>query len=476
MKKTTLLLTTFFIASFAINVFAQKSDKNLKPAYRNGGFWDHWYISAGAGGQMYFGEDDNKAKIGDRISPAFQLSAGKWINHFIGARIQVGGLKLKGWNDGDSYQGLYRIKDDPNHPNGWTNIDPQLMNAIKSGHDNRVWKSARSSWSNVELPSEIIDQTTGIMYVDEFKGGEKGLLYLQDMRYIDAHIDAMINLTSAIRGYSPTRFFNYILYGGVGVAYEYGTENGLVSTTSFIPTAGMMFNFRLSNAFDLGLDLRGTIVDEAFDSHIGGESSSDYWAQEGYASATLNLIYKFKQREFEAVYEMDPTEIQQLNDRINALMIPAPIAVCPECPPAVAVTKTKVYLAPVHFPLDVHLVQRKEMYKVELAAKFLTDDAARTLHLEGYADRKTGNPKYNQGISERRVREVRRILVEKYGIDPNRLTVGWQGDVVQPFDINELNRAVLFIGDEEVAGAPGSAPVSPNATTSQPINTNNLYK
>jgi len=113
------------------------------------------------------------------------------------------------------------------------------------------------------------------------------------------------------------------------------------------------------------------------------------------------------------------------------------------------VTKTRVFLPPVHFPLDVHLVQKREVYKVELAAKYLDEDQSRTLHLEGYADRKTGNPKYNQGISERRVREVRRWLVEKYGIDPNRLTIGWQGDLKQPFDVNELNRAVLFIGDDD---------------------------
>lgn len=401
---------------------------------------------------MYFGEDDNKAEIKDRISPSFQISAGKWITHFFGARVQVGGMKLKGWNDGDSYSGLYRIKNDPSHPNGWINVDPQLINSLNQGHDNRVWTNARSAWSNVELPAEIFDKTTGQMYVDRYKGGEKGLLYLQDLRYFDAHIDFMFNLTSAIRGYSSTRFFNLIPYAGIGFAREYGTENGLVQDNSFIPVAGIMFDFRLSKAWNIGLDVKGTVVQESFDSHIGGETSSNYWTQEGYASAVLALTYKFKQREFEVVYEMDPNEVQQLNDRINALLIPAPIPVCPECPPAVEVTREKIYLAPVHFPLDVHLVQTKEMYKVELAAKFLTDDASRSLHLEGFADRKTGNRQYNQGISERRVREVRRLLVEKYNIDPSRLTIGWQGDLKQPFDVNDLNRAVLFIGDDETLG------------------------
>ncbi|MCL1943320.1 MAG: OmpA family protein [Candidatus Azobacteroides sp.] len=478
MKKTTLLLTTFFIASIAISAFAQENKKNLRPVYRNGGFWDHWFISAGAGGQMYFGEDDNKAQIKDRISLSLQLAAGKWINHFIGARLQIGGLKLKGWNDGIA--GEYRVKD-PDYPyqqtQGLSPLDPQIGSSIET--DNRKWTTPRRKG----LPTLYSEYPWNTAAGDPMFGlhggreGENGELYLQDLRYFDAHVDFLFNITSAIRGYSPTRFFNLIPYLGVGFAYEYGTENGLVRDQSFIPVGGMMFNFRLSKALDLGLDFKGVIVQESFDSHIGGETSSKFWTQEGYASATLNLTYKFKQREFEAVYEMDPNEIQQLNDRINALMVPVPVQACPQCPPAVEVpAKTKIYLAPVHFPLDVHIVPQREMYKVDLAAKFLTDDAARTLSLEGFADRKTGNPQYNQAISERRVREVRRLLVEKYGINPNRLSIGWEGDVVQPFDLNDLNRAVLFIGDEDIVtgGAPANyrQPTTPPPADIQ----NNIYR
>lgn len=434
MKKIIFLLPILCIASFSMTAFSQVKDP--KPVYRLGGFWDHWFISAGVGGQMYFGEDDNKAKLSDRISPSFQLSTGKWITHFAGVRLQIGGLQLKGWNDG--IDGQYRTNDDVT---GLSKIDPQWSN------NDRKWVKPRNE---IQTLTEFFpDGTAGDLWgIQNGYGGWGGSLYMQDLKYFDAHIDAMFNITSAIMGYSPTRVFNLIPYVGVGLAYKFDNDY-IPSATTFIPNAGMMFNFRLSDAVDLGLDVKATIVDETFDGHIGGQDAENYWGQEGYMSASLNLTYKFKQRDFEVVYEMDPNEVQKLNDRINALMVPAPAPVCPECPPAISTTRTRVFLAPVHFPLDVHLVQSKEMYKVELAAKYLNDDPSRTLHLEGYADRKTGSPRYNQGISERRVREVRRILVEKYGIDPNRLTIGWQGDLKQPFDVNELNRAVLFVGDEE---------------------------
>ena len=475
MRKATLLLITFFIASFAINVFSQESRNNPKKAYRNGDFWDHWFLSVGAGGQMYFGEDDNKAQTKDRITPSFQLSTGKWITHAVGARLQVGGYKLKGWNDG--VDGMYRTttRNIPGYTvSGLTWYDPQWL---PENRDNRVWAKPKKELSPKDqmwLHPETING---------YDAAHHGELYLQDLRYFDVHIDAMLNLTSATCGYKPNRFFNWIAYIGAGLAYEYGEINGLVPNLSFAPNAGCMFNFRLHKAWDLGLDVKGTVVAEAFDSHLGGETETNYWTQEGYLSAVLGLTYKFKQREFEVVYEMDPNEIQLLNDRINALMIPVPIPACPECapvPPGNPIVyseslMTTVYLTPVHFPLDVHLVPKKEMYKIELAVKFLTDDPARTMHLEGYADRKTGNPKYNQGISERRVREVRRIMVEKYGINPSRLTIGWKGDIVQPFDVNELNRAVLFVGDEDAVNG-RRTPVSSKISTTKDVDVNNVYR
>lgn len=433
MKKIKLLLTTLFIASFAFTAYSQT--KSPKPVYRLGGFWDHWFISAGVGGQMYFGEDDNKAEISDRITPSFQLSTGKWITHFLGARLQFGGVKLKGWNDGIG--GEYII-DDLSYP---VSQDPQRFN------ENRKWTKPRKYDKLHPFTLQEYDYTTGLgdPAYNQY-GGPNGSIYAQEISYVDAHIDVMFNLTSAVMGYKPNRVFNLIPYIGFGWAHAFG-DDYLATDDVFTPVAGMMFNFRVSDAIDLGLDVKGTVVPESFDSHIGGGENS-YWRQEGYLSATLGLTYKFKQREFEVVYEMDPLEIQQLNDKINALYIPRAAPSCPECAPAVK--KTRVFLSPVHFPLDVHLVQKKEMYKVELAAKYLREEPSRTLHLEGYADRQTGTTAYNLGISERRVREVRRLLIEKYGVDANRLTIGWQGDIKQPFDLNELNRAVLFVGDEEV--------------------------
>ena len=59
-------------------------------------FWSNWFISAGAGGQVYFGNHDKQADFGDRISPALDIAVGKWFTPGIGVRLMYSGLSVKG--------------------------------------------------------------------------------------------------------------------------------------------------------------------------------------------------------------------------------------------------------------------------------------------------------------------------------------------------------------------------------------------
>ena len=65
-------------------------------------FRSNWFISAGGGAQMLFGDHDRQAKFGDRISPALDIAIGKWFSPSIGVRLMYSGLSAKGatqtWN------------------------------------------------------------------------------------------------------------------------------------------------------------------------------------------------------------------------------------------------------------------------------------------------------------------------------------------------------------------------------------------
>ena len=66
----------------------------------------------------------------------------------------------------------------------------------------------------------------------------------------------------------------------------------------------------------------------------------------------------------------------------------------------------------------------------------------------GYADKSTGNATINQKLSEKRAKAVADILTSKYGISSSRITTEASGDKVQPFEINEWNRVVIFTADK----------------------------
>ena len=62
----------------------------------------------------------------------------------------------------------------------------------------------------------------------------------------------------------------------------------------------------------------------------------------------------------------------------------------------------------------------------------------------GYADKNTGTSSYNMALSKRRAESVQKALVDQYGINPDRLSIQAEGSDVQPYDVNNWNRIVIF--------------------------------
>ena len=100
--KTKMLLLALLMGT-ATTIFAQTSTVEERVEYTNdkykvetNGFWDNWFISLGAGPQVFFGDHDNRAPFGDRIAPAVDLAVGKWFTPVVGFRAMYSGLQVKG--------------------------------------------------------------------------------------------------------------------------------------------------------------------------------------------------------------------------------------------------------------------------------------------------------------------------------------------------------------------------------------------
>jgi outer membrane protein OmpA-like peptidoglycan-associated protein len=84
------------------------------------------------------------------------------------------------------------------------------------------------------------------------------------------------------------------------------------------------------------------------------------------------------------------------------------------------------------------------MIKVKAISRVMKDNPALKLTIVGFCDY-TASDEYNMKLSEKRAKEVKRLMVDKYGVDADRLTVDWKGKTVAFGDIQySLNRRVSF--------------------------------
>jgi len=99
---------------------------------------------------------------------------------------------------------------------------------------------------------------------------------------------------------------------------------------------------------------------------------------------------------------------------------------------------------PIFFRINKSVVEAAELIKIEKVVDHLNNESEAKIILTGFADKKTGTDIYNMELSEKRVKNIAEIFIEKYKIDTNRIKIGWKGSTIQPFKINEWNRVVII--------------------------------
>ncbi|MGM9741763.1 MAG: OmpA family protein [Candidatus Cryptobacteroides sp.] len=245
MKK--LLITGALCALTILPAVAQESNQAAtekveysteKRIVETAGSKANWFISAGFGGQVYFGDHDNQVKFGKRIAPSLDIAVGKWITPSVGFRIMYSGLSYKG----------------------------------------------------ATQDFDLTNNTGGVHSTGERLPGDKGKhgywLDYQKFKSFTLGGDVMFNMSNILLGYKDKRVWNCSPYVGIGWArvYDAPTDNELL-------VRGGLFNaFSVCPALDINLDVKMGYVNDAFDGEYGGRSG------EGLLAATVGISYKFKPR------------------------------------------------------------------------------------------------------------------------------------------------------------------------------------
>lgn len=393
MKKVFLVL---MVSLFGIAAFAQDETvielQGKRGPYVTNEIWDNWFISAGGGAQVYFGQSDGHGSFGKRIAPALDVSLGKWITPSVGVRFQYSGLQAKGWSYGllpysegnaDS-EGYYKEKF--NTMNLHADFLWNISNAI-GGERDRFWNVspfagmgwARSSGNGTNKDELAV--TVGLLH---------------NWRLSDA-VDMNIEMKSMF----------------VNQRFAFNKRNNGVDALASV-TVGLTYKFP-ARGFQRASDL------------IVVEDNTRYVEQ---IAALEGMLAKAEQKRLSL--------LQQLEDRNDELTeersVEVPVPVMPE-------------LA-IFFEIGKAKLTDKAMINIGYLADALKQFPDKKFVLFASADKETGTPEFNMELSKKRGEAVYKALVEKFGVNADQLRIDAVGSTQQKYDGAQLNRVVV-IEDQE---------------------------
>lgn len=353
------------------------------------GFWSNWFVSAAGGGQVYFGDHDRQASLGDRIAPALDIAVGKWFSPSIGVRLMYSGLSMKG----------------------------------------ATQKGALAHSTGEDVPG---------------KGGNGYWLEKQKFNYFNIHADALFNLSNIICGYNDHRFYNLSVYGGLGLMHV----SDAPSKTDISAHFGLFNSFRLCPALDLNLDLRGTLVNDEFDGEVGGRSGEGVLT----AAIGLTYKFKPRGWDrskviTRTVYDND--ELNAMREQLNRMSeenarLQEALAQNDK-EKAQTIVKQIASSNLIVFPIGKSTLSNQARVNLGMLAEVIKQGDPSTVYtITGYADAGTGTKEGNEQLSKDRADAVYNCLVKEFGISKSQLHIDYKGGVDNMFyDDPRMSRAVI---------------------------------
>jgi len=286
------------------------------------------------------------------------------------------------------------------------------------------------------------------------KNNLAGSIY--NVKYFNANIDALFNMTNIFMPYKEGRVFNFIGILGVGFVHTFPdskvnviTEyqpylHTLQKTNSGSIRIGLQADFRLSNAWSLNVEANGNLLRDDFNGQEKYLANND---------ATLNVLagitYRFNKRGFATVEAFDPVFIQSLNDQNNMLRLQVKeYKACCENKQLVPESKTNSVEMPVEndttlisvivFPIgktNIEIEQDANLYNV---ARYMKQHPQKKITIVSYTDTEASTADIKLKVSEKRTAAVYMALIEKFEIPGSRLTIVNYSGRQQPFHINNV--------------------------------------
>ncbi len=283
-------------------------------------------------------------------------------------------------------------------------------------------------------------------------------------KYVSGNFEIMWDMFNSFHGVNSRRVFSIVPFVGLGgtFTWDYKPNHGNIidndgsrkgNSWTLPVSAGIQLRFRLCKYVDFFAEGRAQFHGDNFNNYAYGRPVDIN------ISAMGGFSFNIGGAGFNSYNPCDYLSyINNLNNQVNDLRgalatTAAALAVaesqlpCPEVTEVAAVVDEGPeipLMATVRFTINSSRITEQEMVNVYNIAEWMKANPEQNVAIAGYADKNTGTSKYNMDLSKRRAQAVYDVLVNKYGVNPDRLAIQAEGSDVQPYDVNNWNRIVIF--------------------------------
>lgn len=276
---------------------------------------------------------------------------------------------------------------------------------------------------------------------------------LDELQFV---INGKVNFSNLFWGYKgEPRLFEVEGILGAGGGREFYTARQRGDNNYFLYRVGLGLNFNLGKEKQWTLGVRPALVTKLGDSDPRNTSFE----------LMAGLVYHFKcsngKRHMSVMNAYSQDEVDRLNEEINDMRRRVKgmekevdrtkkknkdlVSALKDCNKAVETAKENNFdmsMEPVvSFRQGQSRVEAQQLSNIENIANYMKKCPEVKLDIKGYASPE-GNANFNQKLSERRANTVKEILVNRYGIEADRITAQGMG-VGDKFSKPEMNRAII---------------------------------
>ena len=274
--------------------------------------------------------------------------------------------------------------------------------------------------------------------------------------FLQGNVDLTFHLANLF-GYNHKRVLDpYALIGG-GAAF--GFKNGANNVKAVKPAeyfgylwnkslispvgrVGLGFDIRLSENVALNLEVNGNVLSDRLNYKKAGNPDYQYNALAG-----LKINFgKATRPSAKYLAELAAAEAAAAAEKAAAEKAAAEKALADKLAAEKAAAErlaAEMRQVNTFFTINSAVISDEEAAKLIRYIDWLKANPSVNLSIAGHADKGTGNKRINQKLSDQRAAAVKDFLTER-GIAESRIvSIVGNGDLIQPFAENDLNRVVI---------------------------------